>query len=277
MHRALCVLLAVFLLGACANPRAENRPAPDPDPKEPRPRPAALSARLAPRHAVGQRYDTERLLKVREQTAGDIVVLEGIETTRSEVISADEQGQALIVRRHYEQSLTRLGSEGGRLDETRNPLHGCTLELRRDAQGTAGATLVEGKADVGRQRFLIDGFDAALLPAGEVHEGDRWNVPAEELARPGGLNSLISAQGFKIEKNELEVRVSELTERRATLDVDWRITGSFGQAPAVMTFKGSLDFDREAHLVSRFVLRGGRQAEGGHVQQITITVTRARP
>jgi hypothetical protein len=268
---AFCVLSFAFPT-ACGNPRKDPPPANIEKPME-APVPAA---RLAIRAKQGQTIRVERTLKVREQTKNDIVVLEAIETTQNTNTLVDELGRALIVTRKYEQSLTRLGSEGGRIDETKNPLHGITLELRRDAGGMATATVVDGKADVGNQKFLIDGFDAALLPQGEVREGDRWQVDNYDLAREGGLNSMIAAQGFKVEKNDLSVRVSELTTKRATLELDWRLTGSFDKTPAVLAFTGSLDFDREQELITRFKLDGGRQAEKGFTRQITITVIRSR-
>lgn len=278
---AICGLFVLSalaaLLAACGNPRKDPEPQPADGSITREPVAPKLTAKLAPRCKQGQIFRVDRTLKVREQTANDIVVLEGLESSLSEVVSADEQGRALVLKRKIEKSLTRLGSEGGRIDETKNPLHGCTLELRRDAQGTASATVIEGSADIGKQKFLIDGFDAALLPLGEIREGDRWSVPADELDKPGGLNAMIAAQGFKIEKNELQVRVSELTEKRATLELDWQIIGSFGQAPAVMAFSGSLDFDREKELISRLSLDGGRTGPGGKfTRQITISVTRKR-
>ena len=261
------------LCAACGNPRKDPQsPSPESAPRE-APQPPA---RLAVRARQGQVIRVERTLKVREQTKSDIVVLEAVETTLNENTLVDELGRALVVTRKYEQSLTRLGSEGARIDETRNPLHGVTLELRRDAAGMATATVIDGKADVGKQKFLIDGFDAALLPQGEVREGDRWQVDAHDLAREGGLNSMIAAQGFTVEKNELSVRISELTPKRATLELDWHLTGSFDKTPAVLAFSGSLDFDREHEMITRFKLDGGRQADKGFTRQITISVQRSR-
>ena len=262
------------LCAACTNPRKDPPPHPENRPAEQ----TVLRAKLALRAKQGQVVRVERTLKVREQTQNDILVLEALEVSLNEAALVDELGRALVVRRKIEQSLTRLGSEGGRIDETKNPLHGITLELRRDAGGLATATVVVGTppagTDVSKQKFLIDGFDAALLPNGEIKESDRWRVPPEELAREGGLNSLLS--GFKVEKNELSVRVSELTPKRATLELDWSLTGSFDKTPAVMAFSGSLEFDRDQAMISRFTLNGGRQAEKGFTRQISITVTRSR-
>lgn len=268
-------LAAALLCAACTNPRKDPPPQPDSRPVD---QPAAR-AKLALRARQGQVVRIERTLKVREQTQNDVLVLEALETSLNEATLVDELGRALVVKRQYEQSLTRLGSEGGRIDETKNPLHGITLELRRDAGGLATATVIDGEppagVDVTKQKFLIDGFDAALLPVGEVKEGDRWQVSADELAREGGLNSLLT--GFKVEKNELTVRVSELTAKRATLELDWRLTGSFDKTPAVMAFSGSLEFDRERALIARFTLSGGRQAEKGFARQISIAIARSVP
>ncbi len=273
---AFCILnfALAALSAACTNPRKDPPPQPDNKPAE---APVAR-AKLALRAKQGQVVRVERTLKVRERTANDVLVLEALETSLNEATLVDELGRALVVRRRIEQSLTRLGSEGGRIDETKNPLHGITLELRRDAGGLATATVVDGTppagTDVSKQKFLIDGFDAALLPSGEVKENDRWQVPPDELAREGGLNSLLS--GFKVEKNDLTVRVSELTPKRATLELDWNLTGSFDKTPTVMAFSGSLEFDRDQAMVTRFVLNGGRQAEKGFSRQISITVTRGK-
>ncbi|CAG0963811.1 hypothetical protein PLCT2_00914 [Planctomycetaceae bacterium] len=262
------------LCAACTNPRKDPPPQPDNKPAE---KPVERT-KLSLRAKQGQIIRVERTLKVREQTQNDVLVLEALETALNEATLVDELGRALVVKRRIEQSLTRLGSEGGRIDETKNPLHGITLELRRDAGGLASATVVEGTlpagTDVSKQKFLIDGFDAALLPNGEVKENDRWRVPPDELSREGGLNSLLS--GFKVEKNELSVRVSELTPRRATLELDWNLTGSFDKVPAVMEFSGSLEFDRDLAVITRFTLNGGRQAEKGFARQISITVTRSK-
>ena len=260
------------LCAGCTNPRKDPPPQPEQQPAE---KPVER-AKLSLRARQGQTVRVERTLKVREQTQNDVLVLEALEISLNEATLVDELGRALLVRRRYEQSLTRLGSEGGRIDETKNPLHGITLELRRDAGGLATATVVDGTppagTDVTKQKFLIDGFDAALLPSGEVKENDRWQVPPDELAREGGLNSLLS--GFKVDKNDLTVRVSELTPKRATLELDWNLTGSFDKTPAVMAFSGSLEFDREHALIARFTLNGGRQAEKGFTRQIGSAVTR---
>ena len=275
-HFAFCILnfALAALCAACTNPRKDPPPQADNKPAEA----TVARAKLALRAKQGLVVRVVRTLKVREQTANDVLVLEALETSLNEATLVDELGRALVVTRKIEQSLTRLGSEGARIDETKNPLHGITLELRRDAGGLATATVVDGTppagTDVSKQKFLIDGFDAALLPSGEVKENDRWRVPPDELAREGGLNSLLS--GFKVEKNELNVRVSELTPKRATLELDWYLTGSFDRTPTVMAFSGSLEFDRDQAMVTRFVLNGGRQAEKGFSRQISITVTRGK-
>ncbi|MBP9890289.1 MAG: hypothetical protein KBG84_00160 [Planctomycetes bacterium] len=275
-HFAFCVLLSALAAAcaACTNPRKDPPPQPDNRPAE---KPVDR-AKLSLRAKQGQIIRVERTLRVREQTQNDVLVLEALESSLNEATLVDELGRALVLRRKIVQSLTRLGSEGGRIDETKNPLHGITLELRRDAGGLATATVVDGTppagTDVSKQKFLIDGFDAALLPSGEVKENDRWRVPPDELSREGGLNSLLS--GFKIEKNELNVRVSELTPKRATLELDWNLTGSFDKTPTVMAFSGSLEFDRDQAMVTRFVLNGGRQAEKGFSRQISISILRSR-
>ena len=76
------------------------------------------------------------------------------------------------------------GSEGGRIDETKNPLHGITLELRRDAAGMATATVIDGKADVGIYDKTTNTFGIVLSGGGTLFQS--IGNPANNLVPVAG-------------------------------------------------------------------------------------------
>ncbi|MNC93593.1 hypothetical protein D3C83_102580 [compost metagenome] len=68
--------------------------------------------------------------------------------------------------------------------------------------------------------------------------------------------------------------VAKLTPERAEIALDWQLSGEFKASTAIMSFTGSLTFDRKQRLVSEFKLSGGRTQERGPRQQIEISFKR---
>jgi hypothetical protein len=276
-------LAALLALAGCTNPRANRDPGPDPERNAPAgnepapdrpgaPRSEPPRALLETAYSEGQRFRTTRTFEARETTKDDVLLTDALEVTLTEVLETDERGRLLRVRRSFERSENRFGSELRPREVVRGSLEGVTLELARvsGAQGPrVEARVVAGEASLG-QKFVLEGFDAALLPVGETARGARWVVTSEELE---GLKNFIRATGFVIEKSTLACVLSELGEAQARIVVDWSLTGSFDQRPAVMDFRGALVFDRALKLVREFTLEGGRQ--GLEKPQIRMTVRRA--
>jgi hypothetical protein len=233
----------------------------------PNPAPRNEIASLQPAYEAGSTFRTTRTLRVEELTETERFVTEGDEVTLTRVLNVDERGRLLVIERTYELAETRFVQGFGEPKPAQGDLHGCTLELRR-RQGGADAKLIAGEADIGRQAFLMDGFELALLPIDPVREADRWTLSAQALS---GLNKFVEAIGLKIDKNRLACVVSSITPERAEIALDWSLSGEFKESTAVMQFDGSLVFDRKQKLVSEFKLSGGRQ---GSKQQIEIKLKR---
>ncbi|MCC6574796.1 MAG: hypothetical protein IT462_13535 [Planctomycetes bacterium] len=266
------ILAVALLLAACGNPRREappEDPPAKPAPEEPAKPAPVKDALLAVRYAVGQKFRTTRTLSVSEQTESGTVSTQADEITITEVKEVDGNGRLIAAIRSYDRSRQRF-ARGATPEETTGAIEGAVLELRRkDAASPVSATVIKGNPDLAGPKFLLDGFDAALLPAATVAEADNWSLQGAELL---GLNAIIEALGFKIEKNRLDCRVMALSEKTAAISLDWRLTGSFNQQPAVLEFTGTLEFDRVSGLIARFNLGGGRQGGGKSVE---INVVRA--
>ena len=131
--------------------------------------------------------------------------------------------------------------------------------------------LVVGNASVRGANFLIEGFDTGLLPLDPVRESDFWVLEGSRLS---GLNRIIEAMQYVIDKNKLTCQLSELTPALARISLDWRISGEFQGAISVLEFTGELVFDRKHKLISHFELKGGRQSERSAAQQIEISIAR---
>lgn len=264
---AVVVVSMALFLAACGNPR---RGAPlAPSNNQPGPVPTPSTAVLATRYSVGQRFRTTRTLAVREQTDSGFIVTQAEEVALTEVKLVDAQGRLLAIIRNGERSRTSHGPEGAAQEAT-GALEGSVLELRRaDAVSPVSVSVHKGEASLANGKFLLDGFDTALLPAGAVAEGEVWNLEGLELA---GLNAIIEALGLKIENNRLSCRVTALGDATAAVSLYWRLSGMLRQQPTVMEFSGALELDRRSGLIRRFNLTGGRQGGGKSVE---ITVTRA--
>lgn len=265
---------SVFLLAACGNPRRDAPPEDPPPVNQPtkpapepvKPPPVARSAVLAAQYKAGQKFRTTRSLRVTEQTESGTVSTKADEITLTEVKEVDDNGRLIVAVRSCERSRQSF-TRGASPEEITGALEGAVLELRRaDATSPVTAKVIKGDAALAGPKFLLDGFDAALLPAGPVAEADNWSLQGTEVA---GLNALIEGLGFKIEKNRLDCRLAALSDTTAAITLDWRLTGSFGQVPAVLEFNGTLEFDRKIGLVKRFTLSGGRQG-GGKSVEITV-------
>jgi hypothetical protein len=262
---ACCVLTLV--LAACANPTTQPRTnSPEPQPQGPVQRP---EIELRPSYQPGQRFRTTRILRVEELTESERYYTEAEEVTLTEVQRVDDAGRLLAVRRAWETSATRLAKGYGRGELARGDLEGCTLELTQKATGVQ-ARVVSGNPNVAGASFIIEGFDAAVLPLDPVREGDIWELEGTRLM---GLSRFIEAMEFKIEKNKLVCRLIEVSPGVATISLDWRISGELRNVAAVLEFKGELLFDRKAGLIAQFKLSGGREGRGAK-QQIDIEITR---
>lgn len=262
----------LFLAVACGNPRANPDPPPAGNqpaanaPEAPRPAEKVL---LQPVYAPGRSFRTSRTLRVEELTATERFLTESSEITLTRVLQVDEAGRMLAVQRTWEQSLTRLTRGFGTPEEARGDLHGSTLELRR-RQGGVSAEVISGDAGIGRQTFLLDGFDTALLPLDPVTQGARWLLDAGQLA---GLNRFIEAIGYNIEKNRLQCVLANVTPESAEIMLDWQISGDLKGRTAVLVLTGKLTFDRKQRLVRELLIVGARGGETAD-QQLEIRVTR---
>lgn len=263
---------SLVIVASCGNPRANPDPPPANNvpannaPDKPR---AAVKVALQPLYTANSRFRTTRTLRVEELTEAERYLTESSEITLTRVLSVDERGRLLSVQRSYEQSITRLTRGFGRPEEATGDLHGSTLELRR-RQGGVSAEVIAGDASIGRQAFVIDGFEMALLPIDPVAEGDRWQLDAGALA---GLNKFIEAMGYTIEKNRLLCALARVTADTAEVSLDWQVSGDLKGRTAVLALTGTLTFDRKLKLVRELVITGGRSG-AGQSQQIEISIKR---
>jgi hypothetical protein len=261
--------LLVIAVSACGNPRvnppANNTPSNDePTPKE------RATISLRPVSKVGDRFRTSRVLRVEETTGAERYLTESEEVTLTEVLRVDDSGRMMAVRRAWEASVTRFTRGFGKPDEARGELDGCTLELTQKA-GRVDAKLIAGNVSLRGANFLIEGFDSGLLPLDPVRENDFWVMEGSHLS---GLNGIIEAMEFEIEKNALTCQVVEITPDAAELSLDWRISGELRGTAAVLEFSGSLTFSRKHDMITAFSLKGGRQADRRSNQQVEISITR---
>jgi hypothetical protein len=174
------------------------------------------------------------------------------------------------VRRAWEASVTRFTRGYGAPEIARGELDGCTLELTQKA-GRVDAKVIAGDVSVRGANFLIEGFDSGLLPLDPVRASDFWVLEGSHLS---GLNGIIEAMEFKIEKNSLTCQVQSITPERAELSLEWRISGELRGTAAVLEFDGGLTYDRRSGLITAFSLKGGRQTDRRNSQQIEISITR---
>lgn len=267
------ITAAVVLgLGSCTNPRTEQPPGKAAEGNSPRdgaPE-ARPSVSLRPSSSVGDQFRTTRTLRVEEATETERYLTESEEVTLTKVLRVDDSGRLLGVRRTWESSLTRLTHGFGKGEEARGELDGCTLELTQRAS-SVDVKLVVGNASVRGANFLIEGFDTGLLPLDPVRESDFWVLEGSRLS---GLNRIIEAMQYVIDKNKLTCQLYELTPALARISLDWRISGEFQGAMSVLEFTGELVFDRIHKLISHFELKGGRQSERNAAQQIEISIAR---
>lgn len=280
LTRLVLVVSLAGLVAACGNPRindagpAVNAPGNQPDNRPAGNQPAgpvaAPAISLQPVYAADTRFRTTRTLRVEELTATERYLTESTEVTLTRVLSVDERGRLLAVRRDYELSNTRLTKGFGQGEAAPGILQGAILELRR-RQGAVQVEVLAGDSALARQNFLMDGFELALLPLDDVRQGDRWVLDAGALA---ALNKFIEAVGYKIEKNKLTCVLARVTDDIAEISLDWQITGEFSGKPAVLGFEGSLVFDRRQKLVRELAITGGRPTGDGVRQQIEIGLKR---
>lgn len=260
------------VLAACSNPRA-NLPPPNNQPPvnggsgEVR---EAESVRMKVAYTSGAKFRTRRTLAVSERARNDDYLTTSEEVTLTTVLRVDESGRMLAVRRSWEFSGSTLTVSGGAAQQVRGELDGCTIELTQRSSGV-DAKVVVGAIDIGRQQFVIEGFDAALLPADPVRRGETWTIEGNQLS---GLNRLIEALEFKVETNRLICAVAEIKPEAVFVSLDWRVTAEYAGQPAVLRFRGELSYDRANRLVSRVTLSGGRLGDNGTDQQVEISVER---
>jgi hypothetical protein len=272
--RRFAALLAIAIaVAGCSNPRAPERTGNFGAPPASADRGGqaeAESVRLIAPHKVGQRYRTTRTLRVEEKTETDNLVITSEEVTLTQVLRVDESGRPLGVKRSWEAGSTTVVANGGTPDRKQGELDGCTLELTQRASGVDVRVLV-GEVDVGRQQFVIEGFDAALLPIDPVKRAQTWKLEGTRLS---GLNALIEAMGFKLQRNALTCAVSAITADTVEVSLDWRITAEQAGRPAVLRFTGSFVYDRTERLVTRVALKGGRLADSGVSNAVEINIRR---
>lgn len=265
------VIALLALLAACSNPRANLPPSNEATPAAPRgPEAERQSVRMMVSHSVGARYRTSRSLRVEELTADGPVVVESEEVTLTTVLRVDESGRALAVRRSWEASSSSLSRDGRPAERASGELEGSTLELAQRASGVE-ASVLAGNVNVGRQQFVIEGFDSGLLPADAVQRGQTWALEGEQLA---GLNRMIEALDFRIERNRLTCNVAAISEESVDVALDWRVTARRNGQPAVLRFTGTLKYDRAQRLVTAFALNGGRLGDDGPSSQVEIFIRR---
>jgi hypothetical protein len=209
-------------------------------------------------------------LRVRERTETDDLVIESEEVTLTTVLRVDESGRIMAVRRSWESSTTSLSRDGRAPEQARGELDGCTIELTQRASGTEAKVLVGG-VDIGRQQLLIEGFDTGLLPAGTVKHNQVWELAGEQLS---GLNRLIEAMGFTLEKNRLICVVPKVTADSIEISLDWRVTAEYNRRPAVLRFTGKLVYSRKDRLIRELDLSGGRLGDAGPASEVEIRVRR---
>ncbi|MBX3459010.1 MAG: hypothetical protein KF696_03460 [Planctomycetes bacterium] len=263
------LLLACVLVAACSNPRA-NPPANNaPDQRQPDPDREAQTVRLRVSYNPGDRFRTTRTLTVAEKTDVDDYYTTSEELTLTTVLRVDESGRMLAVQRAWELSASTLSVNRGTPQQVKGELDGCTLELTQRSSGVDARVLV-GNVDVGRQQFVIEGFDAGLLPADPVRRGDTWTLEDNQLS---GLNRLIEALEFKVQTNRLICAVAKIETDAVFVSLDWRVTAEYAGKPAVLRFGGELRYDRALRLVSDFKLSGGRLGDSTN-QQVEISVKR---
>lgn len=263
------LLLACTLLAACSNPRAYPPANTPPANNTPDPARETQSVRLRVGYNPGDTFRTTRTLSVSEKTDTDDYYTTSEEITLTSVLRVDESGRMLAVRRAWELSASTLTVNRGTPQQVKGELDGCTLELTQRSSGVEARVLV-GNVDPGRQQFVIEGFDAGLLPADPVRRGDTWTLEGEQLA---GLNRLIEALEFKVQTNRLTCAVASIDPDAAFLSLDWRVTAEYAGRPAVLRFSGELRYDRNQRLISDFTLAGGRLGDST-TQQVEITVKR---
>jgi hypothetical protein len=268
--RVMHFALAALLVAACGNPQKDKTNSNSP-PANSGPGPVERPAfSLRPAAKVGDKFRTSRVLRVEESAGAGSYLTESEEVTLTEVLRVDDSGRLMAVRRTWEASVTRFTREFEKPEVARGALDGCTLELTQKA-GRVEARVVAGDVSVRGANFLIEGFDSGLLPLDPVRDNDFWVLEGAQLA---GLSSIIEAMEFKTEKNSLTCQVISISPGAAELSLEWRISGEFNGAAAVLEFRGGLTFDRQSGLITEFSLKGGRQADRRDGRQIEITITR---
>lgn len=268
-HWSLVIAVACLLV-ACTNPRANLPASNEPAEAPPGPEVERQTARMSVSHAVGASYRTTRTLRVEELTADGPVVVESEEVTLTTVLRVDESGRALAVRRSWEASSSSLSRDGRPAERATGELDGVTLELTQRASGVE-ARVLAGEINVGRQQFVLEGFDSGLLPADAVQRGQSWTLEAEQLA---GLNRLIEALEFRIERNRLTCAVAAISAEAVEVALDWRVTARRAGQPAVLRFTGTLKYDRRQRLITSFNLDGGRLGDAGVSSEVEIRIRR---
>ncbi len=267
---AACLL---FTVGAgCSNPRTNpggNQAPPTATQNGGETREETV--RLATPHEAGQRYRTTRTLRVQEKTASDELVINSEEVTLTRVLSVDASGRQLAVQRSWEASTTTVVANGGQPQRQSGELEGCTLELTQRSASVDARVLV-GDLNPGGRKFLIEGFDAALLPIEPVTRGQSWALEGPQLA---GLNALIEAMGFKLQRNSLTCAVTHLDDREVRISLDWRVTADHAGRPAVLRFTGTLVYSRPLRMVTRVDLDGGRLGADAISSDVELRVRRA--
>ena len=257
--------LALLTLTACSNTRPGTG-APPANGTRCNPPPSELVL-LRPVYRPGMRFRTVRTLRVTEKTELDPISTESVEITLTQVLRVDESGRMLAVRKTWESSVTRFRRGFGETREARGSLDGCALELTQLVGGVE-ARVVAGDVDLGARKFVLEGFDAALLPVQEVKPGARWTI---EKRRLSGLNRILQTMQFEVEKNRLLCKFIDLRDGIATIVLDWRLSGEIHKRAAVLHFTGEIKFDTAAKLVTRLSLQGGRDNQS---RQIRIEVSR---
>ena len=173
---------------------------------------------------------------------------------------------AAVREKRYEDAYAMLSREARRelsLEE---------FERRLAESPEETALLLDGlgaSSEEATVRAVITGKNGETLEL--VYEGDAWRVEGAQLA---GLNRFIEAIDFKIEKNRLQCALATLTPEKATITLQWSVSGEMSRNAAVLEFSGEMTYDRKTRMITAFQLKGGRQSQGGPRQQISIEITR---
>jgi hypothetical protein len=240
--------------------------------------PAAGSTVIRLRSGAGEKIRTRRKMVVTEMLEGGQKIKATVdEAYLQTVLRVDADSAPVLVNRLYERYETSVEKPGGEAQRESGPLEGSEIELSQREDGVT-ARVISGKANSTQLAgMLISGFDAALLPAGQVASGDTWKPGDAAMA---GFAAVVRGLGVETEKSSATCRYIGETEKNglklARVAVDWQLTGTIRKgSPVVFRLSGEIAVDVKRGFVSTVEFTGGRVLADGRVEQaIAISITR---